>query len=181
MNTLLMALAILGCNPPEPVLSGIPETPLLSEKEAPAKRTAEAQAQASYEKPGNVYVDIRYLCGQPFNAVRAELSDQLGTKQNERQLDALRGREIQYTRGRIRVADGIVYMVTIHLLEPMYRRVAFEKTGFPPFTGALIRLSNEYRINNEWDFRRIRLTRSGRDAEKVNEVQVWRWLPKERQ
>lgn len=174
-----MALAFLACDPPEPVLSGIPEAPLLSEEAAPERRPE--KAAAPYEKPGNVYVDVRYLCGQSLNSVRAELNEQLGNKQNERTLDALRGREIQYTRGRIRVADGIVYMVSVPLLEPMYRRVAFEKTGFPPFAGSLIRLSHEYRINNEWDFRRIRLSRAGRDAEKVDEVEVWRWLPRERQ
>ena len=179
MSVFLLAMTIIGCDPPEPVLSGIPEAPLLKEADDSTPRTD--REPEPYEKPGNVQVDVRYLCGQPLESIRTELIEQLGPRQNVRILDATRGREVQYTRGRIRVLNGVIYMVSVPLNEPMYRRVALEKTGFPPFSGSVIRLSGEYRINNQWDFRRIRMTRVARDAEMVNEVEAWRWLPRERQ
>ena len=179
MSIPLLFLALIGCDPPEPVLSGIPEGPLLTETpEAATRSTPEPEP---YVKPTNVHVDIRYLRGQPFTSIRADLLDQLGSQLRVRKLDALRGKEIQYARGRVRVLNGIVYMMSVPLNQPMYRRVAFESTGFPAFTGSVIQLSGEYRINNQWDFRRIRMERVERDAEMVNRVEAWRWLPRERQ
>ena len=60
-------------------------------------------------------------------------------------------------------------------------REALQRLGFPAFTGGVIRTSRDYRINNVWDFRRVRMIRAGRDEEKVSQVEVWRWLPRERQ
>tara|TARA_B100000575_G_scaffold288200_1_gene287842 strand:+ start:473 stop:1012 length:540 start_codon:yes stop_codon:yes gene_type:complete len=179
MNVLLLVLLLGACESPAPVLSGIPEDPLLA---APDRVSEAAEPLPTpYTKPPEVWVDIRYLCGQPLTAVRADLLDQLGPQLRVRELDAVRGREIQYERGRVRVLNGVVYMMSIPLNEPMYRRVAFERTGFPAFSGSAIQLSGEYRMNNEWDFRRIRMTRVERDSEFVNHVEAWRWLPRERQ
>ena len=181
MNALLLLFALLACDPPDPVLSGIPEGPILAPLAPEAVDNERSESVQTYVKPPEVHVDIRHLCGQQFDAVRADLIDQLGERQRVRVLDAVRGREIQYERGRVRVLDGVVYMMSVPLNEPMYRRVAFERTGFPAFSGAAIQLSGEYRITNEWDFRRIRMTRVARDAEMVNHVEAWRWLPRERQ
>ena len=179
MNVLLLVLLLGACESPAPVLSGIPEGPLLAD--TPSSSPNKEALPTPYTKPEEVWVDIRYLCGQPLTAIRADLLDQLGPQLRIRELDSVRGREIQYERGRIRVLNGVVYMMSVPLNEPMYRRVAFERTGFPAFSGAAIQLSGEYRMNNEWDFRRIRMTRIERDSEFVNHVEAWRWLPRERQ
>ena len=181
MNALLLLRVLLACDPPDPVLSGIPEGPLLAAPPASDVENDQPEPVEAYVKPPEVHVDIRHLCGQQFDAVRADLIEQLGERQRVRVLDAVRGREIQYERGRVRVLDGVVYMMSVPLNEPMYRRMAFERTGFPAFSGAAIQLSGEYRITNEWDFRRIRMKRVARDAEMVNHVEAWRWLPRERQ
>ena len=176
---LLLPAALTACDPPEPVISGIPSQPLLS----PAEETEQKQPKAPppYAKPTDVYVDVRHLCGKRFESIRDQLYEQLGAKQNTRDLGEVYGQEIQYTRGRIRILDGVVYMMSIPLLEPMYRRQALQQTGFPAQTSSVLSYSGEFRINNQWEFRRIRLKRSKRDAETVSEVDVWRWLPRERQ
>ena len=172
-------LALTACSPPDPVLSGIPDQPLLAPK---ADGTEDSSNEAApYVKPADVYVDIRHLCGQRMDAVRVELNEPLGGRQSVRELGAVDGREIQYIRGTIRVVDGTIYMVSVPLIEPMYRRVAFQQTGFPAFSGGVIRLSNEFRINNSWDYRRIRMKRVSRDAEMVSEIEAWRWIPRDRQ
>mgnify|MGYP001229975055 CR=1 FL=1 len=177
---LIIAVLSLGCDPPEPVLSGIPANPILEEQNEEDDNGA-AKAPRTYVKAEDVTIDVRHICGKNIDNVRTQIHEQLGTKQSVRMLKGNHGREIQYTRGRIRVHDDVVYMVNIPLNEPLYRREALQQLGFPPFTGGVIRTSREYRINNAWDFRRIRMKRAGRDAEKVTEVEVWRWLPRERQ
>jgi hypothetical protein len=178
LSWLIISLAWLACDPPEPVISGIPSEPLLSE--ATKKEAAPARTPKPYSKPDGVYVDVRQLCGKRLEAIREHIHEQLGTQQNIRDLDARSGREIQYTRGRIRVLNGVVYMMSIPLIEPMYRREALQKTGFPAQTSSVLSYSGEFRINNQWDFRRIRLKRTERDAETISDVDVWRWLPRER-
>jgi DNA polymerase III delta prime subunit len=172
-------LALTACSPPDPVLSGIPDQPLLVPKANEAK--SPRQEPTPYVKPGDVYVDVRHLCGQRLDAVRVELNEQLGDRQNVRELGAVDGREIQFIRGTVREVDGTIYMVSVPLIEPKYRRIALQQTGYPAFTGGVIRLSNEFRINNSWDHRRIRMKRVARDAEMVSEVEAWRWIPRERQ
>lgn len=172
-------LGLTGCNPPEPVLSGIPDQPLLTPK-ADVQQPTPNQT-AAYVKPADVYVDVRHFCGQRLDAVRVELTDQLGERQSVRELGAVDGREFQFIRGTVREVGGTIYMVSVPLIEPMYRRVALQQTGFPAFSTSVIRLSNEFRINNSWDFRRIRMKRIERDAEMVSEVEAWRWIPRDRQ
>jgi hypothetical protein len=176
---LSILLGLTACNPPEPVLSGIPDQPLLVAKAELAETTS--NQPTAYVKPADVYVDVRHFCGQRLDAVRVELSQQLGDRQSVRELGAVDGREIQFIRGSIREVGGTIYMVSVPLLEPMYRRVALQQTGFSVFSGGVIRLSNEFRINNSWDFRRIRMKRIERDAEMVSEVEAWRWIPRDRQ
>ena len=167
-----------ACSPPEPVLSGIPETPIL--EDAPAEPNATIKVPAPYVKPQEVYVDARYLAGKRFETVRDEIAEQMGQRQGQRLLGTTNGKEIQYIRGRLRLKDGVIYMVQVELPQPMHRREALQSTGFPAFTGGVIRFSGEYRINNQWDFRRIRMKREYRDAEMVSQVEAWRWNPRER-
>ena len=175
---LLVILALVSCDPPEPVISGIPSEPLLVESQQGTPTFV--KKKPIYVKPEGVYVDVRNLCGQRLEAVRDQIYDQLGTRQNIRNLGEVLGREIQFTRGTIRVLDGVVYMMSVPLNEPMYRRQALQSIGFPAQTTSVLAYSGEYRINNQWDFRRIRMRRSKRDAETIAEIDVWRWLPRER-
>lgn len=175
----ILTAVLTACDPPEPVISGIPAQPLLSPDDETPKQ--ETKTVARYTKPKDVYVDVRHLCGQRFEVIRDQLYDQLGARQNTRDLGEVYGKEIQYTRGSIRMIDGIVYMMSIPLLEPMYRRQALQTIGFPAQTSNVLSYSGEFRINNQWEFRRLRLKRSARDAETVKEVDVWKWLPRERQ
>jgi hypothetical protein len=176
---LFISLTWLACDPPEPVISGIPSKPLLSD--AKEKNEKPSRTPTLYSKPNDVYVDVRHLCGKRLEAIREHLHDQLGVRQSRRDLGERSGHEIQYTRGRIRVLDGVVYMMSIPLIEPMYRREALQKTGFPAQTTSVLSYSGEFRMNNQWEFRRIRLRRTKRDAETISDVDVWRWLPRERQ
>ena len=168
----------MACSPPEPVLSGIPEGPIL--KAAPSIEKKQPKTPAPYVKPDDVYVDARHFGGKRFETVRDQLIDQMGQRQGQRFLSASQGKEIQYIRGRIRIKDGVIYMIQIDLPKAMLRREALQSTGFPAYTGGAIRFSGEYRINNQWDFRRIRMKREYRDAEMVNQIEAWRWNPRER-
>ena len=177
---LWLTILASACSPPEPVLSGIPSAPILGEDEdIQTERVVETPRV--YEKPNGVDVDVRHICGKRLEAVRTALHEQLGEQETVRDLSGNHGREIQFTRGRIRVADETVYMVSVPLNEPLFRREALQRLGFPAFTGGVIRTSRDYRINNVWDFRRVRMLRAGRNEEKVSQVEVWRWLPRERQ
>ena len=176
--SLFIITLVLSCEPPEPVISGIPREPLLSSNRTEIPKKVKKKTQ--YTKPEGVYVDVRHLCGQRLEAIRDHVYDQLGPRQNVRELGEVAGREIQFTRGTIRVLDGVVYMMSIPLIEPMYRRQALQNVGFPAQTTSVLAYSGEYRINNQWDFRRIRMRRSERDSETISEVEVWRWLPRER-
>ncbi len=177
---LWLTILASACSPPEPVLSGIPAAPILSEDDEDERPVA-PEPRRVYVKPDGVDVDVRHICGKRLETVRTALHEQLGEQESIRDLSGNHGREIQFTRGRIRVADQTVYMVSVPLNEPMFRREALQRLGFPAFTGGVIRTSRDYRINNVWDFRRVRMIRAGRDEEKVSQVEVWRWLPRERQ
>ena len=178
--TSLLAILALGCSTPEPVLSGIPAEPILQPDAGAVVQPTPRQASV-YAKADDVDIDVRHLCGKRMDAIRTELFEQMGKQENVRLLGGNQGQEIQFTRGVVRVADGTIYMIGIALNEPMYRREALQSLGFPAFTGGVIRTSRDYRINNTWDFRRIRMLRAGRDNEKVTKVEAWRWLPRERQ
>ena len=174
-----MCLLSFGCDPPQPVLSGIPDQAILSE--AKPDENIGSKASRVYIKAADIDIDIRHLGGKTLHLVQVELHEQLGKRLSTRVLNGNRGEEHQFTRGRIRISGGVIYMISVPLNAPLYRREALQPMGFPPHTGGVIRTSREYRINNAWDFRRIRLKRVDRDAEKVTEVEAWRWLPRERQ
>ncbi len=185
-----LALAIglafgCGCGGEEPVLQGVPAAPLL----APDVPTApEGQAEdaapptdpeAPYRRAANVYVDIAYLGGKELDEVRDALADQLGTMGHSAELPEGGGRELIYSRGTIRVADGRIYMLRVPLPSPTQRAEALGMMGFPTQVGRALTLHREYRLNHEWDFRRIRMKRLDRESELVTEIEAWRWVPGE--
>ncbi len=177
--TCLLTFSLLqGCVEDEPVLTGIPAQPLLTEtEENPAEKK---KAVTRYQKSKAVYVDMRHLGGKPYSQVREVVSEQLGRLKSTREVSERGGQEIQFLRGTIRVIDKTIAMIRVPLQEPMRRTTALESLGFPPYVGGYTIFHREYRLHHEWGFRRIRLRREDRHSERVIEVEAWRWLPGER-
>lgn len=175
MTLLLLAL---GCGDPEPVLQAVepPSTPeAVAEKRAAAeRRTSPANVEAIYQKPEGVYVDARYLGGRGYDAVRPEIEQQLGAVVEERP-PASGGREIVFERGTLRLVGNRIQMVEVPLPEPLRRSEALARLGFPPATRDYKELALEYRLLNEWGFRRIRFVRAARDSEEIVRVQAWKF------
>jgi hypothetical protein len=169
-----ICLALWACDPPEPVLTGLPAEPLLA-----AKADADEQAAPAYAKSPGIHVDVRHLGGQRLDEVRGLLADQLGPLQATSELNRGDGREMRFSGGVLRVVDGRIYMLRVPLPEPMRRTDALEVLGFPPYVGRYLLLHREYRLNHEWGFRRLRMTRLARDSELVTEVEAWRFIPQE--
>lgn len=175
VNLLLLALA---CGDPAPVMQAVqpattPEA--IAEKRAAAElRASPANVEATYAKPEGVYVDAHFLGGRSYDAVRAEVEAQLGAVVEERE-GVSGGREIVFERGTLRIVDGRIQMVEVPLPEPVRRTAALGMLGFPPATGDYKALALEFRLVNEWGFRRLRLVRAARGSEDVVRVQAWKF------
>ena len=77
LSWLIISVTWLACDPPEPVISGIPSEPLLSE--VTEKKDRPVRTRTVYSKPAGIYVDVRHLCGKRLDAIREHLHEQLGT------------------------------------------------------------------------------------------------------
>jgi len=179
LSWLLSTGLIIGCVSEEPVLTGIPQTPLLTEE--PGQPAPTPKVPSRYEKSKAVYVDVRYLGGKPYHQVRDVIFEQLGQLITNQPMDDAAGERLEFQRGTIRVINKAVVMMRIPLQQPMRRTEALEALGFPPFVGGYTIFHREYRLHHEWGFRRIRLKREDRKSERVIEVEAWRWLPGERE
>lgn len=184
-----LLLLLTACTTGEPVLQGVPGTPLLvppeaGEEEAVASSEAPPDGRSAnpelYQKAANVWVDINFLAGKSWSEVRGEANSQLGPLTESVDLPGDNGVELRFTRGAVRVADDRVYMVWVPLPEPTRRGEALEAVGLLPSTSKYLILHREFRLNNERGFRRIRMRRLDRDSEFVTEVEAWRWIPGER-
>jgi hypothetical protein len=154
------------------------------EPAAPAASPAERAARPPdpgrvYQKPDGVFVDVHFLCGQDFERVRDQLSAQMGGMLEAVELEGKNGRELRLERGLVRVVDDRVYMIRVSLPEALRRAEALAATGFPPAVGQYITTQGEYRLNQEWGFRRVRLKRLDTRSELVTQVEAWRWKPNE--
>jgi hypothetical protein len=178
VSLLWLALG-MGCETEPPVLTGIPDRAILTPREAEAPASPK-RTGAGYEKSADVLVDARHLGGKRFTKVRDLIADQLGQLTASRELDAKKGRELTFERGTIRIVNGSIYMLRVPLPFPMRRSEALETLGFPPYVGGYTGFHREYRLHNEWGFRRIRMKRENRHSERVTQVEAWRWLPGER-
>ncbi len=179
MNLLFLLLALgPGCDGGEPVLSAV--EPVRTPEQAAARRGAEelraspAAIDAAYARAAGVFVDARYLGGRSYRAVRAEIEQQLGAVVEERE-GAGGGREIVFERGTLRLQADTIQMVEVPLPEPVRRSEALALLGFPPATGDYKALSLEFRLLNNWGFRRIRLFRVERGSEDISRVQAWKF------
>lgn len=169
---------LLACGSPEPVLRAVQPTP---EAEVVAERRKEAELKATpaavdarYVKPEGVYVDARYLGGRPWRTVRADVEEQLGAVIEEREA-AGGGLEVVLERGTIRLSDARIQMVEVPLPELMRRSDAMAALGFPPPTRDYQPFSLEFRLLNEWGFRRIRFFRAEPGSEDIVKVQAWKF------
>ncbi len=169
---------LFACGTPEPVLRAVEPTPAA---EAVAERRQEAELRATpevidvrYVKPEGVYVDVRYLAGRQWRSVRAEVEEQLGAVVEERE-GAGGGQEVLLERGTIRLHDERIQMVEVPLPEPMRRSDAMAVLGLPPPTREYQAFSMEFRLLNQWGFRRIRFIRVEPGSEDIAKVQAWKF------
>ncbi|MCB9777768.1 MAG: hypothetical protein H6742_04325 [Alphaproteobacteria bacterium] len=182
MPTLLLSLLLTACTSEEPVLRGVPDEPLLVAQPTAvdlARRIEAPDDTRQYEKPAGVYIDVAWLGGRAFKDHREVISDQLGGLVQAQDLAAGDGQELVFERGTVRVLDGDIYMIDVALPAPLRRTEALASVGFPPHTGRWVTLHREYRLNNVWDFRRLRLTRVDSEQELVDRIQAWKRVPGE--
>lgn len=177
----LSLAALAGCGPEEPVLQGVPAEALLASQPSAEQRAASADrlnrsATEPYLKPEGVYVDVLYLGGASFRLNRDVLADQLGALQAVEDLPdgAQRAR---FERGEVQVKDDAIYLVTVPLPQPLRRSEALNALGFPAYVGRYVSLHREYRLNNTWGFRRLRLKRQSPEDELVTELEAWHTVP----
>lgn len=177
----LLCLSMVGCAPEEPVLQGVPASALLNDQpsaEERAQTSARASASAAepYTRPAGVHVDVLYLGGAPYGRNRDILADQLGALLAVEDLPDGAQRAV-FERGSVQVKDDVIYALTVPLPEPLRRSEALNALGFPAYVGRYVSLHREYRLNNTWGFRRVRLKRQSPDNELVTEVEAWHTIP----
>jgi hypothetical protein len=180
---LLAIICLAGCNEPPPVLSGIPDAPLLQERSSAAKErdaTKEQTVPQVYSKPAGVDVDVQNICGKQLKDVQDIILEQLGTFQEKIQIGKRDGERRLYEKGEIRQVGGEIYMLRTPLSGPMRRSEALQRMGFPEHVGKYAITHREYQLTNQWSFRRIRLMRESEDNERVTEIETWKWIPNER-
>lgn len=174
---------IFACADPQPVVSGVSPSPTAAaeRREAAELRASPAAMDAAYTKEEGVYIDVRYLGGRSYTAIRDEVLNQLGAVLEEKPLSELEGSEIRFERGTLRVVSDTIYMLDLPLPAPVRRTEALSLLGFPPATRDYILTTLEFRLTNVWGFRRLRFFRTERDGEQIDRVQAWRFVPMEQQ
>lgn len=177
----VLAALLAACTGDEPVVSGVKPRTV---EEVKAKREGQAIAaspralEVGYEKPEGVYIDVRFLGGRNYTAVRPEIEAQFGALLETDDLPEGQGVELAFTRGRLRTLDDTIYMLDIPLPEPMRRDEALRLLGFPDIVPhAYNVLTMEYRLTNVWDFRRLRFFRSDPDGDRVDRIEAWKRNP----
>lgn len=180
----IVVMSVLGCTRNDPVLTGVPDAPLLQELPSAADQRAEdapeqAVVSAEYLQPEGVLVDIRYLGGRRYSTNRDIIQAQLGDRVDVRELSKERGQEVRFSRGSIRVFNDTIYMFSFPFPQPLRRHEALAAVGLPTIVDRYISLDREFRIHHEWDFRRIQLSRTAPDSELIDAITAWSWLPGE--
>lgn len=174
---------VAACNRNEPVVSAVPAPDVQAvtdAREAAEARTKPAAVEQVYQKAPGVYVDVRFLAGRPYARIRDELRAQLGEVTGTRDLGEL-GEEKTFERGTLRVdVDGRIYMVAVPLPEPMRRSDALASLGLPVQVDHWMSLSREFRLNDVFGLRRVRMERASPGAEEVSRVEAWVYAPSER-
>jgi len=174
-------LGLAACGPEEPVLQGVPAEALLADQPSARQRAASADPSSRspeepYRKAEGVYVDVLYLGGASFRLNRDLLTDQLGALQGVEDLPD-GAQRASFERGQVQVKDDTIYQISVPLPQPLRRSEALNALGFPAYVGRYVSLHREYRLNNTWGFRRLRLKRQSADNELVTEIEAWHSIP----
>ena len=167
----------IGCKD-EPVLQAIDAPTILDAVPSADERLATKDI-VEYQKKEGVYVDVRYLGGRSWNDAQPTLSDQLGKLQDNLELPMRQGTRYIYDKGSVYIYEGQIYRIDLALLEELRRSAVLQILGFPEQVDKYLITHREYVLENEWEFRRIRMKRVGTDNELVNEVSAWKFSPQE--
>ena len=179
MIIFLSLLCTLSCREQNPVLVGIPPTPLLSD--TPKESTAPKRKSTNmYQKPQGVIVDVQAFGGASFNEMQPYIAAQLGGFVSKQALAPRDGERRIYENGEIRVVDDSVYMVRFTLPEPMRRSKTLRSAGFMEYVDDYIITHHEYKILHKYEFVRIRMPRLGKENELVTHLEAWKWVPQDR-
>lgn len=174
--SLLLLVPFWACLVEERVLPGVPEEALLQAQASPGQADETPQV---YERSAAVQVDVRFLGGRPLAETRDIVAQQLGPLIETQPLPEGDGDEMRFQGGTLRVLDGRTYMLRVRFDPPLRRTDALIATGFPPQADRYVVLHREYRLNNAWGFRRIRMRRDSPDNELVTELEAWTDVPGE--
>jgi hypothetical protein len=159
---LIAPLILVACSP-EPVLLGVD----------PARTDVESTAVEvkAYEKPEGIFVDVAHLGGRQWNAIRAEVEQQMGPveSKSDRQRD---GVEYQMGRGFVRVLRGQVQLINVELPYAMRRSQAMETLGLPPQVREWHGNKSDWVAHHAFGFDRIRMGRDAPGSELVNWVEA---------
>lgn len=176
---LLAATVTIGCGePPAPVLSAMPAPAsvdaVTAKRLEQERRTTPGAVDPGYARADGVYIDLRYFGGRSWDAARAEVERQFGPVMEETTpAGAATGeRDVRLLRGSIHLRDNRIQKMTVPLPEPVRRSEALALLGLPPFVGNYNSLALEFRLTNEWGFRRIRFLRTERGAEEIESVEA---------
>ena len=181
---LLITALLLGCREEAPVLTGIPAEPLLQGTASAEERRIQLAedlpetSTTAYVKPDGVYIDVSHLTSRSFRDNRDLIGDQLGELISSRSLhDEVT--EMTFAHAVVRLSEDRIFMMRVPLEEPMRRSDALQQLGFPLFADRYITFHREFRLNHEWNFRRIRLLRLEPGSELIDTVELWRYIPGE--
>lgn len=166
-----------GCED-EPVLQAIDAPAILDEVPSADERLS-TKDMIDYQKQEGVYVDVRYLGGRSWNDAQPTLSDQLGNLQDSIELPMRQGTHYLYEKGSVYIYEDKVYRIDLSLPEELRRSAVLQILGFPEQVDKYLITHREYVLENEWEFRRIRMKRVSTENELVNEVSAWKFSPQE--
>ena len=167
----------LGCED-EPVLQAIDAPMILDEVPSADERLATKDV-VEYQKKEGVYVDVRYLGGRSWTDAQPTLSEQLGDLQDSLELPMRQGTRYLYDKGSVYIYEDQVYRIDLALPEELRRSQVLQILGFPEQVDKYLITHREYVLENEWEFRRIRMKRVGTENELVKEVSAWKFSPQE--
>ena len=180
---LISFFILFSCRDQEPVLVGIPPTPILSQAQSAKQKrstptpTVEVQ---HYKKPEAVIVDVQAFGGASFTEVQPYLAEQLGGFVSKHTLSPKDGERRVYERGEVRVVDDEIYMIRFTLPESMRRNKALQAAGFLEQIDEYIITHKEYKALHQYEFVRIRMLREDKETEMVTVFEAWKWLPVDR-
>ena len=174
---LLLSVLGFGCED-DPVLQAI-ETPTLLDELPSAEERIATKDIVEYQKKEGVYVDVRYLGGRNWINAQPTLAKQLGNLQDSLELPMRQGIRYQYEKGSVYIYEEQVYRIDLALPEELRRSAVLQILGFPEQVDKYLITHREYVLENEWEFRRIRMKRVGTENELVKEVSAWKFSPQE--